>query len=334
MTFEDENSKESLEPKEADASLENSKIMEDQDEKIENDLLEESYNDFSIDSKIEENKILNTKIYKKLLSLILCLCIYAVIKTISIYKNLSELQTQFLNSFVKYIIIVTEVIALVGMLIKIITMCNEKAKNKWNEISTKTKNSLFNFLDWFIVLPICATCATFCFAFLFTIAEVDGPSMLPTIQDENIVVVSYLNKIERFDVVVAYITVEDSIVYDTKKYPEYYIKRVIGLPGDKVVWKNGILTINDEVIYEDYFDEATIEEHKKICLNEFNGEFRYKENGNINTCYIIPEGYYFVMGDNRNNSTDSRMIGLIPKKNIEGVVKYQIKDYFSIKKVN
>ena len=74
---------------------------------------------------------------------------------------------------------------------------------------------VFVALDWVVILPICATIACFSFAFVFTFAQVDGTSMSPTINDESTVFVSYMEKVERFDVVVAYVSAEDNIINKT-----------------------------------------------------------------------------------------------------------------------
>ena len=142
--------------------------------------------------------------------------------------------------------------------------------------------------------------------------------MYPTVYNESTVFVSYLDDVERFDVVVAYITPEDNLVssfYGT----EYYIKRIIGLPGDTVTWKDGVLKINGEIIKEDYIKLSIVGSG-----TSFDGIFSYKKDGELQpTTTVIPDGYYFVMGDNRGNSIDSRDIGLIPFKNIEGIAKYE-----------
>lgn len=78
-----------------------------------------------------------------------------------------------------------------------------------------------------------------------------------------------------------------------------YIKRIIGLPGDRIVIDNNKIYINgSEQPYEE-----------KYVTNEWNGNGSHTE-------YIIPEGEYFLMGDNRDNSSDSRVWGTIKKKDI------------------
>ncbi len=126
----------------------------------------------------------------------------------------------------------------------------------------------------------------------------------------------------------------DVMVFFPPEDPRYFIKRVIGLPGDRIVYRNRILTINGQTVptinkggdpvYRPvrYFAEETLRENlvadiqwtpqrspfsqKPIVWAGPEGEWR------------VPEGHYFMMGDNRANSADSRMWGFVPEENIVG----------------
>lgn len=131
--------------------------------------------------------------------------------------------------------------------------------------------------------------------YIVTLQQVVGPSMSPTLNNGDVLLldkVSYRFKnIERYDVV--------ALNYaDTK----YLIKRIIGLPGETIEYKNNILYINGKA-----FQETGIE-------NLVTNDFSLKDLGYD----VIPEDMYFVLGDNRGNSMDSRDIGLISKKDIIG----------------
>lgn len=136
-------------------------------------------------------------------------------------------------------------------------------------------------------------------AFIITPAIVDGNSMLPNLQDNNVIILNKLdyklNDIERFDVVV--------VDWNGEKL----IKRVIGLPGEHVEYKDGLLYVNGFVTNEN-FEHATTHDFKLESIGYL----------------TIPGDKYFVVGDNRNDSTDSRVIGLIDKENILGSVSLRI----------
>lgn len=117
--------------------------------------------------------------------------------------------------------------------------------------------------------------------------------MVPTLEDGDIMIldkIGYtLNGLERFDVVV--------VDYEGEKI----IKRVIGLPGDHIEYKDDKLYINGEYVEENYERKSTSD-----FILEMLGE------------NVIPKDKYLVLGDNRPISKDSRIIGLIDEKDIEG----------------
>jgi signal peptidase I len=135
--------------------------------------------------------------------------------------------------------------------------------------------------------------------FLFSPVIVEGQSMLPNLHEGDRLFVNkigmYVGEIERYDVV----------VFKNKKN-KHYIKRVIGMPGDKVEFIDGKLYINDQLLEENYI--LGPEQHRNYSVQSLYGIER------------IPKDCYFVLGDNRNNSMDSRKraIGLIHKNQILG----------------
>lgn len=137
--------------------------------------------------------------------------------------------------------------------------------------------------NWsFILLIIIALCIRN--AKLIAINIVDGQSMMPTLTDGQLSFGSSLAKYERGDIVVV------------KAPQKFLVKRIIGLPNEKIESKNGKIYINDVELNEDYLDS-----NRNINSS--------KEEWSVQ----LGENEYFVMGDNRDNSADSRYYGPFDK---------------------
>ena len=147
----------------------------------------------------------------------------------------------------------------------------------------KTANFAREILDWVIVIVISAALAFALDKFIIVNAKIPSASMEPTIMTGDRLIgnrLAYLNEDpQRGDIVIF-------LFPDNEK--EYFIKRVIGLPGETVTVKDGKVYINDSMTPLD--ESAYL---KTVPLGDF-GPFK------------VPEGAYFMMGDNRNNSMDSR----------------------------
>ncbi|NYF25507.1 signal peptidase I [Sporosarcina sp. JAI121] len=155
-------------------------------------------------------------------------------------------------------------------------------------------------ISWIQSIAIAFVIAIVIRQFLFTPVVVSGQSMQPTFEDANKVVISKIYKINRFDM----------IVFHAPNSDDDFIKRVIGMPGDVVVMKDDKLYINGEEYVEDYIQE---EKDKINDGQKLTQDFEVE----------VPAGYLFVLGDNRRNSTDSRIIGCIDEKTVVGSVKFR-----------
>ena len=135
---------------------------------------------------------------------------------------------------------------------------------------------------------------------------VSGASMYPTLHNGDRMVLSKVGDIHRFDVVI--LKVPDENVE--------YIKRVIGMPGDTVEMKSGVLYINGKKVDQPFINtEALVKQ--TVFMDDFTLESLTGESK-------VPEGKYFVLGDNRGVSKDSRMIGFIDRSAIEGKAVFTI----------
>ncbi len=161
--------------------------------------------------------------------------------------------------------------------------------------------------------------------FLVTPAIVSGPSMDDTLEDGQLVVINKLiyrvSDIKRFDIVV--------VNSDTGN--EKIIKRVIGLPGETIKYvvasesdgtNKGELYINNELVKEEFLSE---EASSKTCID------------GTAICHdgiTLGEDEYFVMGDNRPVSKDSRSVGTFKKENFVGRVKYRLYPFSKFGKID
>ncbi len=166
-----------------------------------------------------------------------------------------------------------------------------------------------DFMWYIIVFVIIAIILIFIVAFQ-TIA---GNSMAPTLQDGGVVLVSKLPFSPKRNQIVLF-----------KSGGKSYVKRIIALPGEKIEYMDGILYINDEPFKESYLGEN---------VETYN--FLFTDVCPLESCPdgVIPENKYFVMGDNRPESSDSRdpKIGLISKDDLKGNVVFRIYPFGSVK---
>lgn len=162
----------------------------------------------------------------------------------------------------------------------------EKKKIEWKSI-----------INWLITIIVCLGLAKIFTTFVVRSVEVDGYSMSTTLSDGDKALTDALfykmGNIKRFDIVI--VKKKSGSLKDKE-----IVKRVIALPGETLEYKDGILYINDEVIDEPFINEIVA-----------------SLTGNINK-KTLGEDEYFIMGDNRDNSTDSRYFGTISKSEITG----------------
>jgi signal peptidase I len=111
------------------------------------------------------------------------------------------------------------------------------------------------------------------------------------------------------------------------RYPEdptvAYIKRIVGLPGDRLEYRNKQLYINGEPMPQSVLpaDNAVVMQGEELRLEEIDNvshNILVKAGKGMSWSYVVPEGHYFALGDNRDNSRDSRFWGPLPEENLIG----------------
>ena len=159
---------------------------------------------------------------------------------------------------------------------------------------TQVKEEL---VAWLKTLVSAAVYAVLIVTFLFQVARVEGLSMAPTLEDQDRLIVNKLvyriGEPRRGDIVMLYYPLNPE---------KSFVKRVIAEEGDTVRIVDGRVYVNDIPLKDDYVPN----------------EYRSHDDWGPQ---VIPDGYYFVMGDHRNNSSDSRHWGFVPKRYIIGKVQ-------------
>lgn len=162
------------------------------------------------------------------------------------------------------------------------------------------KRYLYSIVEMIVVIVV-----TICvFKFVVIPVRIDGTSMENTLHDQSIALINGIGvkaeNIKRFDIIVLY----------SEALDEKIIKRVIGLPGDTIEFKDDVLYVNNQVTPQDFLDMNFVNE-SKITYNveRFTDDFKV----------VVGEGEYFVMGDNRLRSTDSRELGTFTIDDIIGM---------------
>ena len=159
-----------------------------------------------------------------------------------------------------------------------------------------TRSSFWNALSWVRDLAFSVLIAVILIVFIYQPVKVEGTSMMPTLTDQERIFINKftyhfgLGDIQRGDMVVFWFPLDQS---------KSYIKRVIGVPGDQVKIEAGQVFVNGREIVEPYVPE------------EFRDRVSYEQRE-------VPEGQYFVLGDHRSSSSDSRTWGFVKREAIYG----------------
>ena len=166
------------------------------------------------------------------------------------------------------------------------------------------KNNIFT--DWIIPIFTALIIAFFIHKFVFFNVFVPTSSMVPTININDKIFATRIHNIDN-------IKRGDVLIFYSDERKERLIKRVIGLPGDKIQIENGKVSVNGKEIREDYV----------------------KNNDDYSGTFSVPEGKYFFLGDNRADSADARLWAnpYIDESKIQGQARYIFFPFSDAKKL-
>ena len=168
--------------------------------------------------------------------------------------------------------------------------------------------------------------------------QIPSGSMLPTLKIGDFILVNKFDYGLRLPVLNTTIipTTEpkrgDVVVFKYPLDPSLnYIKRLVGLPGDQIRYQNKVLTVNGEPVSKEFLAKLPVSlnpnqepvdvfsEHLGKAQHEIYNSYRFTPHEGE---WTVPAGHYFVMGDNRDNSADSRFWGFVPDENMKGRAFY------------
>lgn len=170
------------------------------------------------------------------------------------------------------------------------------------------KEELF---DWVESIVISVVVVVLIFTFLLRPVTVIGHSMEPTLHGDDRLIVMSINYTP---------TLGDIVVLDSDGLGKPLVKRILGVPGDTIDidFDAHLVYVNGTALEEEYINEPTTEQ------------------GDVEFPVVVPEGHVFVMGDNRNHSTDSRWsdVGMVPRDKLVGKAVFRIFPFSKLGFVN
>lgn len=185
-----------------------------------------------------------------------------------------------------------------------------KVNNNIRERAVLRLEEIWSWINFFFIITVVLVSFTFVRETMYSCVQVVGSSMSSTLENDDYLLLDKRSQITRGDVIVFYDQSLDKLL----------IKRVIGLPGDTVWTEGGVVhrikagTSTEEVLNETYVDEGKFTWEKSLSV------------GNDIKRTYVKKDTVFVLGDNRTDSMDSRVLGLIPVKNVQGVVHQSVID--------
>ncbi len=260
---------------------------------------------FNLDNDFKTESLIMFKKLKK--RTIIVLVFYFITIVSMMFKKYSDFDVIFTSLFFKVLITISVIMTIGNIVLGFF-------KEHFNKDQVfkliKREKELYELVS---IIPMFVAVIVFFNAFLLSPAVVEGPSMEPNYYEGDTVVISHIGEYERFDTVIIKVQSLDSY--------SYYIKRIIGLPGETVtIENNNIYITRDGETF--LLDDTTDLPNNAVttCLPGTGQDI-------TESCtFVIPEGEYFVLGDNRQQSTDSRTpsLGMIEDKDFYGEVIFRL----------
>ncbi len=254
-----------------------------------------------IQELMEENEKLMKKSFRMIISffslLVVCVVLFVVLQSnkffiFNLKRSFVNVPSPLIAEIFSMFFLVVVILALISYVVFTVEFAIRKTMDEDEIIESFLKfKKKYNFADVFSVVPAFLVVAMVINGFFFSFAQVDGVSMQPTFCDGDPVIIKYVSDYEVDDIVI----IEEEDIY--------LIKRLVAVAGDQLLVNSSGVYVNGVLVESNIGNDF-------IPYNNV----------------IIPEGSYYVLGDNRRNSQDSRYFGLKSDEDMLGIVVLRMSD--------